>query len=93
MASIGRYVTLTGAFDPETIEILGRAYDHACALVGHTPRPVAVREAIAKGIFEAAKQGERDLRRLREAGLASIDEPYAPHFNGRNQGTSGSMAR
>jgi hypothetical protein len=38
-------------------------------LIGHTPKPVAVREAIAKGIFEAAKQGERDPLRLRDAGL------------------------
>jgi hypothetical protein len=93
MPSIDRYVRVTGAFDPEAIQVLGRAFDLACALVGHTAQPVAVREAIAKGIFEAAKQGERDLGRLRDAGLASIEQPYASHFNGHSLGTSSSMAR
>jgi hypothetical protein len=93
MPSIDRYVKVTGAFDPEAIRVLGRAYDLACALVGHTAQPVAVREAIAKGIFEAAKQGERDLCRLRDAGLAAIEQPYARHFNGQGLGTSRSMAR
>jgi hypothetical protein len=83
MPSIDRYVEVAGAFDPEAIRVLRGAYDLACALVGHTPQPVAVREAIAKGIFEAAKQGERDPLRLRDAGLAFVEQPYAPHFNGR----------
>ena|SRR5580704_6474561 len=43
-----------------------------CALVGHIPQPAATREAIAKAIVEAATQGERDLYRLRDAGLAAV---------------------
>jgi hypothetical protein len=36
MPSIDRYVKVTGAFDPETIQILVRAYDLTCALIGRT---------------------------------------------------------
>src|ERR1700722_8143857 len=57
MPSIDRYVKVTGAFDPEAIRVLGRAYDLACALVGHTAQPVAVREAIAKGISKRRSKG------------------------------------
>ena len=37
-------------------------------------QPTAVREAIAKSIIEAAKAGERDPVRLREAGLAALSK-------------------
>jgi hypothetical protein len=33
-----------------------------------TPNPVMTREAVARGIMDAAKQGERDVERLRDAG-------------------------
>ena len=49
----------------------------ACALLGHTPQPKAVREAIAKSILEAAKAGERDLVALRDAGLAALSNSNA----------------
>jgi hypothetical protein len=51
------------------------AFDKACALLGHTPQPTAAREAIAKNIVEAAKRGERDPNRLRDAGLSAV-KPY-----------------
>jgi hypothetical protein len=72
MASIQRFAQITQAFDPEATRVLGQAFDMACARLGHTPQPTAVREAIAKSIVEAAKGGERDLVRLREAGLAAV---------------------
>ena len=77
MASIERFVQTTQAFDPETTRTLGQAFDMACALLGHTPQPTAVREAIAKSIIEAAKAGERDPVRLREAGLAALSNSNA----------------
>jgi hypothetical protein len=43
----------------DTTSTLGQAFDMACALLGHTPQPTAVREAIAKRILEAAKAGTR----------------------------------
>ena len=72
MTSIQRFVQITAAFDPEATRALGQAFDTACALLGHTPQPTAVREHIAKSIIEAAKAGERDPVRLREAGLAAV---------------------
>ena len=72
MASIQRFAQITQAFDPEATRVLGQAFDMACALLGRTPQPTAVREAIAKSIIEAAKAGERDPVRLREAGLAAV---------------------
>ena len=69
MAPIQRFVQITQSFDPEATRVLGQAFDMACALLGHTSQPTAVREAIAKRILEAAKAGERDPSRLREAGL------------------------
>jgi hypothetical protein len=77
MASIKRFVQTTQAFDPDTIRTLGQAFDMACALLGRTPQPTAVREAIAKNILEAAKAGERDPVRLREAGLAALIDSSA----------------
>ena len=77
MTSIQRFVQITAAFDPEATRTLGQAFDMACALPGRTPQPPAVREAIAKCIIEAAKAGERDPVRLREAGLAALSNSNA----------------
>jgi hypothetical protein len=74
MASIQRFVQITQAFDPKATRSLGQAFDMACALLGHTSQPTA---AIAKSIIEAAKAGERDPVRLREAGLAALTNSNA----------------
>jgi hypothetical protein len=79
MTSIQRFAEITQAVDLEATRILGQAFDMACALLGHTPQPTAVREAMAKSIIETAKARERDPVRLREAGLCcgggSADAP------------------
>jgi hypothetical protein len=72
MASIERFYSNSSSFDHEVMRILGAAFDMACALVGHSRQPTATREAIAKAIVEAATQGERDLHRLRDVGLAAV---------------------
>jgi hypothetical protein len=58
------------AFDSEAVRILEQSFDMACAPLGRTVQPVAAGDAIARNIIDAAKQGERDPRRLRDAGLA-----------------------
>jgi hypothetical protein len=63
---------ISGVFYPEDLRILGTAFDMACAVLGRTPQPVAMREVIARNIVEAAQQGERDLHRLRDSGLAAV---------------------
>jgi hypothetical protein len=58
------------AFDDEATRIMGEAFDAACALLS-APN-YSVREAIADRIIDAAKHGERDPIRLRDAGIAAI---------------------
>ena len=72
-----RFVQITQAFDPEATRVLGQAFDMACALLGHRPRPTKRYAAIAKSIIEAAKAGERDPVRLREVALAALSETNA----------------
>jgi hypothetical protein len=62
MTSIERFYSNASSFDHEVTRMLGAAVDMACALVGHSSQPTATRE-----------QGERDLHRLRDAGLAAVD--------------------
>lgn len=58
------------SFDPETVEILGQAFDTAAARFSGTTLP-GTRRAIAILIIDAAKGGERDLDRLVAAGLGT----------------------
>jgi hypothetical protein len=57
-------------FDPEALDVMGRAYDLALLKItmrnGNTP---FVRQEIAKAIIAAAADGERRLLKLVEAGL------------------------
>jgi hypothetical protein len=57
-----------GAFGPESLAAMGEAYDAALA-----SQPNAVPEAIALRIIAAAKFGERDPVRLRQAALRNPD--------------------
>jgi hypothetical protein len=56
------------AFDHETTQILGKAYDIACRSLHRKGQPPVVQEVLAKKIIEAAERGERDPDRL--AGIA-----------------------
>jgi hypothetical protein len=51
---------------------MGEAFDAACAGLQDGGQPDLVREIIAKRIIEAAKKGERDPVRLRNAGLGRV---------------------
>jgi len=53
-----------GAFGPEALAVMSEAYEAALA-----SQPNVVREVIAGRIIAAAKLGERDPVRLREAAL------------------------
>jgi hypothetical protein len=59
------------AFDPETTQLLGLAYERASE--GLAPE-MTVKEALAKRIIEAARRGERDLEKLIKYGLRKNDE-------------------
>ena len=71
VASILPFIRGAGAvFDDGVTQIMGEAFDDACK--GFHGQPAIVYEAIAKRIIEAAKNGERDSARLRDAGLAAF---------------------
>jgi hypothetical protein len=66
-------------FDPEDIRILSLAFEKAWEAVQASgaqyvsdAHAEAARHIIAKHIIEAAKQGERDQRRLRDGALVAL---------------------
>jgi len=73
MASILPFIQKVGAvFDDRATQIMGEAFDGACKELHDTGQPPIVYEVIAKRIIDAARAGERDLARLRNAGLTAL---------------------
>jgi hypothetical protein len=73
VASIVPFIQKAGGlFDDRVTQIMGEAFDRACKELDDTGQPGIVYEVIAKRIIDAAKNGERDLVRLRHAGLAAL---------------------
>ena len=73
MASILLFIRKAGTvFDDQATQIIGEAFDSACKELHDTGQPSIVYEIIAKRIIDAAKAGERDLVRLRNAGLMAL---------------------
>jgi hypothetical protein len=73
MASIAPLIRKAGiVFDDRVTQIIGEAFDSACKDLHDTGQPAIVYEVLAKRIIDAAKQGERDLVRLHNAGLAAL---------------------
>ena len=72
MATVLPFVLNKSDFDDEATRLMGEAFDAACKGLHDTGQPALVREIIAKRIIEAAKKGERDPVRLRDAGLAAL---------------------
>src|SRR5438874_13741751 len=73
VASILPFMREAGAvFDDRVTQIMGEAFDGACKELHDTGQPPIVYEVIAKRIIDAAKNGERDPARLRNAGLAAF---------------------
>jgi hypothetical protein len=69
---IGAYLDGTG-FDPETIRLMGVAFEMALASRGPTlAHANPFREALARKIIELAKAGERDPERLCEGALRDL---------------------
>jgi hypothetical protein len=68
-----------GVFDPEEIRILAAAFEKAWesvqasgAIFDTNAKIESARAILAKHIIEAAKQGERDQRRLRDGALVAL---------------------
>jgi hypothetical protein len=60
------------SFDPETIEVMGKAYDKAKRRLHDTGQPVLVQEVIAKRIIDLAATGERDPDQLARRALEAL---------------------
>jgi hypothetical protein len=73
VALILPFIRKTGTvFDDHATGIMGEAFDAACKELHDAGQPAIVYEVIAKRIIDAAKSGERDKARLRDAGLAAL---------------------
>jgi hypothetical protein len=64
LARILEFLRPSNSFDPETIEVLGKAYDMALASLQDRGQPKVVREVIARRIIKAAQKGHRDPAKL-----------------------------
>ena len=73
VGSILPFITRSGAvFNDLATQVMGEAFDAACKELHDKGQPTIVYEVIAKRIIDAAKKGERDPLRLRNAGLAAL---------------------
>jgi hypothetical protein len=73
MASILPFIKSDdGAFDDRAIRAMGEAFDAACKNLISAREPYVVYNILAARIITAARKGERDPGRLRDAGLASL---------------------
>jgi hypothetical protein len=63
-----------GVFGPDAIAAMSEAFDAACKELGETGHPEVARDVIAGRIIAAARFGERDPVRLREAAFRKSDK-------------------
>jgi hypothetical protein len=77
VASILRYIP-RGVFDDVAMKVMGDAFDAACRALRDTGQPDVVQEVMAQRILVAARNGERDARRLRDAALAALPPRSRP---------------
>lgn len=62
----------TSEFDDDVTRVMGEAFDAACTELHDNKLSALVKEILAGRIIEAAKRGERDPVRLRNAALVAI---------------------
>jgi hypothetical protein len=73
VTSILPFIRNAGAvFDDRVTQIVDEAFDAACAKLHDKGQPTIVYEVMAQRIIDAAKNGERDVVRLRNAGLTAL---------------------
>jgi hypothetical protein len=72
MAKILQFIRPEHAFDPETVRMLGVAFDKAIHGLHDQGQPEIVREIVAKRIIALATRGERDPDRLCDSALAAL---------------------
>ena len=62
-----------GVSDNATVRNIGRAFDLACKELNDAGQPDY--EVMIKKIIAAARRGERDVKRLGDAGLTGVRKP------------------
>jgi hypothetical protein len=77
VASILRFIP-RGVFDDLAMKVMGDAFDAACRALRDTGQPDVVQEVMAQRIVVAARNGERDAKRLRDAALAALPQRSRP---------------
>jgi hypothetical protein len=60
------------AFDPDEAAVLVTAFKEACRSLGLAERDDAATLLVAKTIIDFAKQGERDVKTLRDAAIKAL---------------------
>ena len=80
-------------FDDADTCIMGEAFDAACEEVRDDGQPPLAREAMAKRIIDAARAGERDVNRLREAALSGLKCSRLPNLKLRHAEVPGRAIR
>jgi hypothetical protein len=61
-----------GVFDDATTRVMGEAFDAACKELHDAGPSAVIQEIMAKCIVAAARTGERDVARLRNAALSAL---------------------
>ena len=69
--SVLRFIPM-GVFSDATVRNIGRAFDLACKELNDAGQPDVVHEVMIKRIIAAARRGEREVKRLRDAGLTGL---------------------
>lgn len=72
MAQILKFIPRDSSFDPETLTLLGTAYDRAIASLRDKGQPESVYEIMAQRIIASATKGERDPDKLTRIALRGI---------------------
>jgi hypothetical protein len=69
--TIVHYIKQPAAFEPETLAVMGAAYDSALKAFPTSP-PKHVREIIATRIIDGARAGESDPGKLCQMALSAL---------------------
>jgi hypothetical protein len=72
MGDVLRFIPPDIIFDPDTVAMLGVAFDKTIAALHDGRQPEIIRETIAKRIIALAAKGERNPGRLCEATLTAM---------------------
>jgi hypothetical protein len=87
VVSIIPFIPRNNVFDDAATEAMGEAFDAACKALRSRGEPEVLYEIMARRIVDAARKGERDVQRLREAALKALSKSSRP-MNSRVPGPS-----